>query len=88
MTLTLSLEHIHEELADIECEVELEYYQGSCGRVGHFYWSTESDDPSGVEILSVKSLVDYKTNDGKMEIKKGQKLNQNDDLEEQILELI
>lgn len=47
ITRELNLESIHPELGDMECIVELDVYKGSTEGM-------TSDDPSEIEILSVK----------------------------------
>lgn len=44
--MNLDLDHIDEDLIDLECEVELELYEGT----------NDSDDPSEFEVLSVKCI--------------------------------
>lgn len=45
--LNLSLEHIHKDLIDMKCKVEIDVYKGSTE-------GYTSDDPSEIDILSVK----------------------------------
>lgn len=45
-TCFIGLEHIHDELTDVEIEASLELYRGSGGY----------DDPSEIEVVSVKCV--------------------------------
>lgn len=46
-TCWLDLTHIHDDLEDVECEIDLDLYNSR---------TNESDDPSEIEVLSVKCI--------------------------------
>lgn len=69
-TCYLDLTHINDELEDVECEAELELYEGS----------NDSDDPSEIEVLSVKCI------DESCPALFGQEIKTNQELEERICE--
>lgn len=69
-TCWLDLTHIHDDLEDVECEIDVDLYSGS----------GESDDPSEIEVLSIKCI------DEDCPALLGQFIELTDKLEDQIIE--
>lgn len=67
-TCYLDLTHINEELEDVEIEATLDLYRGS----------GDSDDPSEIEVVSVKCV-------GNSPALEGQYIETTDELENQII---
>lgn len=75
LEMTLSFEHIHKDLVDIPCDVQVEAYEGS----------NDPDDPSEIEVLSIK-CTEHVVWEGKMLVMKGDDLPNHEEAEEAIYE--
>lgn len=78
INLFLSLEHIHPDLSDIPCQVEIDFYEGSTK-------GFTSPDPDEIEILSIECMELVTVSNPSIVIGKYSQIENDDKVTKQIL---